>query len=88
MKFSSTFPPQSNKKKCCILIFCAVVCLPLFHSTLQPYLEACAPETHFRMLMGRGIAAATKNHHKHLDWRLIDAQVCVFHLQRIPCDAA
>jgi hypothetical protein len=38
--------------------------------------------------MGTGITAARKNHHKHLDRRLIDAQVCIFHPERIPCDAA
>ena len=78
----------TQQKRYYILILHAVVCLPLIHSTLQPYLEACTTETHFRMLMGRGITAARKNHHRHLDRRLIDTQVYVFHLQRIPCDAA
>ena len=79
---------STTQQKCCILIFCAVVCLLLFHITLQPYLEACTIETHFRILTGRDITAARKKHHRHLDRRLIDAQVCVFYLQRFPCDAA
>jgi hypothetical protein len=50
--------------------------------------EACTTDTHSWLLTSEGTATVRRNHHGHLDRSLIDAQMGVSHLQRIPWAAA
>lgn len=49
--------------------------------------EAYTCETPLKMLMGEGIAAVRKNHHRHLDRSSLDAEVGISHMHRITSDA-
>jgi hypothetical protein len=51
-------------------------------TTLNIY-EACATETHSRMLGHEGIATVRLDHHRHLDGSRFDAQVGISYLKRI-----
>jgi hypothetical protein len=53
-------------------------------SRLYVSYEACTIETGLMMLTGEGITTVTKHHHKYLHKSPTDAQVQVFHVQRIP----
>jgi prefoldin subunit 5 len=57
MKFS---PQLNNNKKKLHINTLRSGMLPLFHSTLRSYLEACATKTRFIVPMGTGITAARK----------------------------